>query len=570
MKKIYQILLVGIFGIFILFIFGCDKPDNSAQCDSQFQVAFESNGGKLVSGEEKQNVCSSKNIIEPLYERYGYVFSGWDKNIDNIKEKTTVKAQWMPLLNLDGFEILSDESLYGEVGNDVKSFSFLNKINLNSNVRWKVFTDIQGQNEIITKTVNLNTGSNVFYLFIEESNDKMALYKVTIRRLELITISFNSNGGSFISNSIQIQAGDTLSEHKNNINIPVKKGYSFSGFSRDFEDEFYESTTIYALWTRKCYVATYILNNGEDSISKDVCYDSNNHFPNISKRGYTLSGWVDQNKNAASQSYTYDSDMVFTAQWDTNSYLINYKYNTNDGKYNIRFMDDESVIYEYNLTSNDRFSMPEEPTKDGYKFVGWYMDKDLTNLFFLPEHITTNLIAYARWIVIDESSKNHSVIDPSQYTSTYDTISYTANDDGHNIYFIALETKTYFMYYKLSSCYEPSAEIDVVNLTTGEVIVSSKRINECNFISQELNLSEGDVVKIYIEDAISEPKVYFYFKNFNELNNYAVLDYNSTKQNIEYDAITSLLTPNREGYVFLGWYDENDCLFENKKWELIN
>ncbi len=51
---------------------------------------------------------------------------------------------------------------------------------------------------------------------------------------------------------------------------------------------------------------------------------------------------------------------------------------------------------------------PDEPTKEGYVFIGWFSDKDLTNKYTFEDSVEDNMTLYAKW-------------DPAKYTITWDT-----------------------------------------------------------------------------------------------------------------------------------------------------
>ncbi|MDY4053140.1 MAG: InlB B-repeat-containing protein [Bacilli bacterium] len=53
----------------------------------------------------------------------------------------------------------------------------------------------------------------------------------------------------------------------------------------------------------------------------------------------------------------------------------------------------EDVIVEQGKT----ISAPETPTKEGYKFIGWFNDKELTEKFVFENPITKDTIIYAKW-----------------------------------------------------------------------------------------------------------------------------------------------------------------------------
>lgn len=45
---------------------------------------------------------------------------------------------------------------------------------------------------------------------------------------------------------------------------------------------------------------------------------------------------------------------------------------------------------------------PKAPIKEGYNFCGWYIDKDLTKLYDFSQVVTSDMILYAKWEIIDE------------------------------------------------------------------------------------------------------------------------------------------------------------------------
>lgn len=90
------------------------------------------------------------------------------------------------ILSSSFFKISGDE-LSGKVSNSTTKFSFSNYIDVVSTATYTVSTDMNGDDIIKSKTVNLNIGDNVFYVIVENGNDAF-VYTVTIRRLSLIHI----------------------------------------------------------------------------------------------------------------------------------------------------------------------------------------------------------------------------------------------------------------------------------------------------------------------------------------------------------------------------------------------
>ena len=83
--------------------------------------------------------------------------------------------------------------------------------------------------------------------------------------------------------------------------------------------------------------------------------------------------------------------------------------------------------------------MPDNPTKDGYTFKGWYTDVNLTNEFDFNTPITSNITLYAKWdnaviditkisdytllgeyLVIDKTTTSNDLTVDSAYRITYE------------------------------------------------------------------------------------------------------------------------------------------------------
>ena len=80
-----------------------------------------------------------------------------------------------------------------------------------------------------------------------------------------------------------------------------------------------------------------------------------------------------------------DHDIVLYAKWQVNSYKITF--NTNEG--------DEIPPreVEYGTDIGDLTT----PIKPGYKFEGWYTDKELTKEFKMDKMPAQNITIYAKW-----------------------------------------------------------------------------------------------------------------------------------------------------------------------------
>ena len=296
MKKIILVL----FPLFLLYLSGCDiylTPGNNGSAQitiSEYVVVFDGNGGTLVSGKEIQIVNKSEDIVEPVYEKSGYVFVGWDIQISSVKESRTIKAQWVESSSFDdtslyinGFEE-KDKILKKNVNNDVDVYSLINEVHVSSNSTWKLFSDIYGTQEIVTKIVNLQIGDNIYYLVVTSSNDDVVSYTLKIRRLPLYNVKFTIDSVYTLYEEM-IQEGSLIDP----ISAPSKVGYDFVGWNYDFSKPIVNDLIIDAVW--KIHESTIILevNDGDElSVSQyQAKYGEYITLPVPTHTGYTFRGW---------------------------------------------------------------------------------------------------------------------------------------------------------------------------------------------------------------------------------------------------------------------------------------
>ena len=66
-------------------------------CGKQVTVTFDGNGGATVDGEETvtMEIVTGHDFAAPVFQRDGYRFVGWDKDLSEISEDCSVKALWI-------------------------------------------------------------------------------------------------------------------------------------------------------------------------------------------------------------------------------------------------------------------------------------------------------------------------------------------------------------------------------------------------------------------------------------------------------------------------------------------
>ena len=224
------------------------------------------------------------------------------------------------------------------------------------------------------------------------------------------TISFNSNGGTILSNKIY-----NYNEKINNIEIPSREGYIFSDWYTDskYLTKFNYITMpsmnliLYAKWEKQKYSITFNSNGGTFVNYISAYYNDIISEPQQpTKSGYVFAGWY-SDKNF-SKKYNFvamgSKNIVLYAKWNKI-----YENNNSNSKKSINSKQNQE-IYNINFESNGGNSVadiqsisgvkliePTSPIKDGYIFAGWYVDKALNIKYNFDTNVTNNFTLYAKW-----------------------------------------------------------------------------------------------------------------------------------------------------------------------------
>jgi uncharacterized repeat protein (TIGR02543 family) len=76
--------------------------------------------------------------------------------------------------------------------------------------------------------------------------------------------------------------------------------------------------------------------------------------------------------------------------------------NDNNNGFKVSFMDGDKEHHSMTVNGTDAVELPAEPTRDGYKFEGWFLDKDawqtsFTSDYFIDNSNEKNVSVYAKW-----------------------------------------------------------------------------------------------------------------------------------------------------------------------------
>lgn len=211
----------------------------------------------------------------------------------------------------------------------------------------------------------------------------------------IYTVRFDSNGGSSIS-PIQVNGGKTVTRPSD----PIKEGFEFDGWYissslstlYDFAKPVYSSFTLYAGWEieeSNTWLISFNSNGGSSIDSIEVNDGDLLTMPSSpTKDGFEFAGWY-KNSNLTNPydfSTPVHSSFILYAKWEA----------VVPDAWTVNFISDGKVLSTQEVLNNGLLIQPNNPTKDGYEFVGWFKSGSTTQFDFSTQ-VTSSFDLYAKW-----------------------------------------------------------------------------------------------------------------------------------------------------------------------------
>ena len=240
-----------------------------------------------------------------------------------------------------------------------ESFTLINPTRYGYN-----FTGWTGSNgDTPQTTVSIESGSTGEKSY--KANWSVVAYTITYELYDGILAEANPDGYNLASETFVL-------------NEPVKEGYTFLGWTGSNGDVPQMNVTIEqgsksdlsftANYTAISYGIVYELDGGQMTNDNPTSYDITSAtiiLNNPTKEGYTFAGWTGTGLDAASMTVKIPQgsigDRTYTANWSAVAYSITYELNGGTLA--------EANPDGYNFAS-ETFVL-NEPTKEGYTFLGW-------------------------------------------------------------------------------------------------------------------------------------------------------------------------------------------------------
>jgi len=192
-----------------------------------------------------------------------------------------------------------------------------------------------------------------------------------------------------------------------------------------------------------------------------------------------------------------------------------------DLKYNVIFNTDEGTLVPIQtIRRGQKVTQPEDPTKVGFEFSGWYTASNLAVEFDFNTPITANTTIYAGWEDI-------------MVAVNFDTTGGEVLEPINKVYGSALS----------------ETDLAVMPIKVGHTFVGWFLDTELS-VSVEAGLIITESISIYASWAVND-----YTVNF-ELDNDETID----PVELSYGSLIVVDTPSKEGYEFGGWFTDEERL----------
>ena len=322
--------------------------------------------------------------------------------------------------------------------------------------------------------------------------------------------------------------------------------------------------------TKNKYTVTYI-NEGVEYHKETAEYGSViTEIQDPTKEGYTFTGWYTKDNEKVSYPITVTKNITLYSKYEINSYKVSYY---NEGK---KYIEDQQINYGENALKPNT-----DPSKIGYTFKYWSLKENGEEYEFSTK-ITKDINLYAVYEInkytvtyINEGIEYHketaeygSVVtkiqDPIKEGYTF-TGWYTKDNEKVTYPITVTENITLYSKYEINS-------YKVSYYNEGKKYIEDQQINYGeNALKPNTDPSKIGYTFKYWSLKENGEEYEFSTKITKDINLYAVYEINKytvtyINEGIEYhketafygSVVTSIQDPTKEGYTFIGWYNENN------------
>ncbi len=357
----------------------------------EYTATFDGNEGFIL---DNNDVKQSEIIVKGYYGqpieipgddrlvRQGHDFTGWDSDIpDTFTENTTHKATWelqihdayFYLINENGEEILIKVDSF-EYGDEIEAPEYEAPDGYIFS-GWDVADVTMGEEDMEFHATLTPIGFTLSYVIEGLPEDKGVTAPA-------------AQPGLHAGKDAPVAAA-----------TPVE-GYDFAGWFDEYDNEYFSDGTdainmpaadvvLTGTYTAKEYTITFNsngANEGEIEPAVYACDETVETLPDVTMEGYEFLGWYEGETKVEAGFKMPARDIALTAKWEKEP-EIKYSIITldaNGGKFS-----NGAPVYPVKAEVGVPFNaVPDNPTRDGYKFIGWTDEKG--NATSIPEKFPEN------------------------------------------------------------------------------------------------------------------------------------------------------------------------------------
>ncbi len=405
-----------------------EQPTNMPASDLTIKAIWEINTHTIMLKVDDEEYLSKSfkygakvnlNYTDPKKE--GYTFKGWNGEIpDMMPDKDIVlDAQF----EINTYRVVwvndpDDMSL-----NDTLYYNYGAKVGKMSNPEKTGYT-FKTWSEDVPETM---PAKNITFIS-----------QWTVNSYSLI---FNVDGSVYVKQSYDYNSTIDYSSVSN----PTKDGYYFLGWGDDLPTVMPDhNVELTARWSANAYAFIVVYDETDPSLNDTTYYEYQTELPALKtpeKTGYSFRGW-----DVKVPETMPDKDLVVTAQWTINEYVLTTLVNCKPTEYRYTYGDAVSIA---------------DPSEEGYKFNGWQQEVPTTmpgqnlliiaNMELLKYNFITVVDEVRDTTVYDYSALIETPAEPEKEGFTFDgwnkeipetmpaedvTISAKWTRNSYNIYFV--------------------------------------------------------------------------------------------------------------------------------------
>ena len=349
-----------------------------------------------------------------------------------------------------------------------------------------------------------------------------------------------------------------------------RNGYSFIGWYDEQGNliaetyQYTDNQVFVPKWQPTNYYITYNLDGGSNDLTNPSSYTIEDSITlnDPSKAGYTFKGWYSDSdfKTKVTNISNQTGNVMLYAKWEVNSYNLTLDANNGTFAPKVTFMSDGVEVKGLYLYEQNSITAYRPANKDGYIFAGWYVDNSFTNLFTFNGTITEDITLYAKWIECSENIIN---------IESVDSFDVTVNGRTEQLYaFVPLVDGTIVV----TSSSDGLDLYGVLYDAAKNKLITADDISDSNLdFSYTYDVKAGQLYYIAVKGTTASTSGEATISvDWTGSCTITGTTYPNRQILVVYDTDYQLpQKPIREGYIFLGWFDERGIQVADGTWNFI-